>query len=404
MNRRIFLRRFLIFLLMAAGLLTPLSGQENLRCYLLTIGPGEALYSWFGHTGIIIEDDERGRFYDFGNFSFASDNFYRNFAMGRLVYLKIGVSSNSYLNYIVRENRNVTIQQLNLSQESIRAMKEDLEFNIRPENNTYLYHHYHDNCSTRPRDILDRALEGQLKAATDIPSGESYRSMFRSRTSRSFFPDWLLSLLQGRTIDNEIKVWDKMFLPDELMKELDSLTIETERGREKAVLSEAVLAESSENVTVPEKVPGNGVQALFWGLASGIMILGLWRTSRNALKPAAVAAKIILTLILTAVSLFGLAFWFVVFLTDHDVARQNINILLIHPLYLAAAVVMIRDRARGWFLFWKIQGGLWLLMLAVNTAFWHQGNLRTTLFFLPLILCVLLGQIGSVGLKSRKPS
>ncbi len=398
------MRRFLLLMLMTAGLLTPLAGEENLRCYLLTIGPGEALYEWFGHTGIIIEEGERGLFYDFGNFSFETDNFYRNFAMGRLIYMKIGVSSNRYLNYILGENRDVTIQELNLSQESIRTMKDSLDFNILPGNNTYLYHHYHDNCSTRPRDIIDRALGGALKEATDYPAGASYRTMFRSRTSRSFFPDWLLSMLQGRTIEEEISQWDRMFLPDELKDELDKLTVMTERGPEKAVKGRAVLAESTNIIKVPDKVPGNGGQALLWGALGGLVLLGLWKLSRSGTRSVELSSKTALAAVLTAISLFGAAFWFVVFFTDHDVARQNINVLLIHPLYLAAGVAVIRGRSRDWFLFWKVQRGLWLLMLAVNTLFWHQDNLRTALFFLPLILFVLLGQIDPVRFKSRKSS
>jgi Domain of unknown function (DUF4105) len=389
------LRRFLLILTLLFTFLLPLAGDGKMNCYLLTVGPGEALYSWFGHTGIIIEEADSSRFYDFGNFSFESDNFYKNFAMGRLIYLKIGVSGNAYLDYIVRENRDVTVQQLNIPQNKIKEMRDSLENDILPENNTYLYHHYRDNCSTRPRDILNTALDGQLKTASNIPADESYRTMFRSRTSHSFFPDWLLSLLQGRSIDKEITYWDTMFLPDELMRELDELGV---------VLEKTVIAESSSERKIPIKVPSNGFNALFYGLVAGFLLLILQKMTGSSSTTAVISGKISFTIIMAAISLFGLIFYFISFFTDHDVARQNINILLIHPFYLIPAISLIRKRMKNFFLFWKVQQALWLLMLIINLIFWHQGNLRTAVFFELIILCNLLGQIYPAFFKTGKSS
>ncbi|MBF9014907.1 MULTISPECIES: DUF4105 domain-containing protein [unclassified Oceanispirochaeta] len=398
------MRRFSLILLFLLTMLLPLAGEEKMNCYLLTVGPGEALYSWFGHTGIIIEEGDESRFYDFGNFSFESESFYKNFAMGRLIYLKIGVSGNAYLNFIVRENRDVTVQQLNIPQDKIREMRDNLEKNTLPENNTYLYHHYRDNCSTRPRDIINKALDGQLKTVSSIPSGESYRTMFRSRTSHSFFPDWLLSMLQGRSIDEGITYWDTMFLPDELMRQLDELTVDLDGVTESVVLEKAVIAESSSPRVIPDKVPSNGFEALFFGLAAGVLFLILQWMSGSSSRAAVISGKISFTVIMTAVSLFGLLFYFITFFTDHDVARQNINILLIHPFYIIPAVSLIRNRMKNFFIFWKVQQVLWLLMLIINLIFWHQENLRTAVFFELIILINLLGQYHPVFLKSGKSS
>ncbi|MDC7234881.1 MAG: DUF4105 domain-containing protein [Spirochaetales bacterium] len=373
-----------------------------MNCYLVTVGPGEPLYSWFGHTGIIIEEGNSSRFYDFGNFSFESENFYGNFAMGRLIYLKIGVSGRAYLNYIVRENRNVTVQQLNIPQDRIKDMQIFLENEIQPENNTYLYHHYRDNCSTRPRDIIDKALDGQLYAASAVPSGETYRTMFRSRTSHSFFPDWLLSLLQGHSIDDEISWWDTMFLPDELMRQLDELTIASDSGPVSAVLAKEQLAESTVQRAIPEKIPANTAGALLTGLLGGLILLFLQRASSSSSRRARISGRAAYTLIMTALSVFGLVFYFITFFTNHDVASGNINILLIHPFYLVPAICLLRGKRKGFSRFWLAQQIVWLLMLLVNLTFWHQGNLRTAVVFELLILFSLLGQFYPVRLKPGK--
>lgn len=375
-----------------------LTAEEQLKCYLLTVGPGEELYLWFGHTGIIIEEEDgNSKFYDFGNFSFKSDHFYRNFAMGRLIYLKIGVSAPAYLNYIVRENRDVTLQQLNISQENIRKMKAVLEQNILPENNTYLYHHYLDNCSTRPRDIINTALDGQLKQASDQPADASFRSSFRRYTSHSFFPDWLLSLLQGRTIDTPVKKWDTMFLPDELMKQLDDLQVLTDGVPGPAVLQKKILAEDPEHRVIPDTAPASAGPALLYGLMAGLILLFLQRISLYRDGKAGRTAAVFLMILLTALSLFALLFYFISFFTDHLVARQNINVLVINPSFILAGILVIKKSGNKLIRFWQFQGGLWVLMLVLNLLFFHQGNLRTSLFFLPLILCQL-----TLGRKSLK--
>ena len=199
-QKKILTPAFLIILLM------PLTAQSNTEppngawnCYLVTVGPGDPLYIWFGHTGLILEYtvSNKARFYDFGNFSFKSDHFYRNFAMGRLVYSSVGISAHAYLNYIADENRDVTIQTLNLPQKAIADMAQYLEWKVSPGNNTYLYHHYLDNCSTRIRDLIDTATGGQLKEATMISAETSFRECFRRYSSHNWWADWLLSFLQG---------------------------------------------------------------------------------------------------------------------------------------------------------------------------------------------------------------
>ena len=46
-----------------------------------------------------------------------------------------------------------------------RQLQQFLEWNEQPENRFYHYDYYRDNCSTRVRDALDRALGGRIRAA-----------------------------------------------------------------------------------------------------------------------------------------------------------------------------------------------------------------------------------------------
>ena len=102
---------------------------EDLAVSLMIVGPGIPLYVWWGHIGLIVENEKEGwsYFYDFGNFSFEEDHFYRNFAMGRLYYLKIKSRTDSYLRYLTWFDRRVTIYNLNLTPEERKTIYEGLE-------------------------------------------------------------------------------------------------------------------------------------------------------------------------------------------------------------------------------------------------------------------------------------
>ncbi len=386
-------------------LIMPLSTQSNAdspegtwNCYLVTVGPGDPLYIWFGHTGLILEytANSKARFYDFGNFSFKSDHFYRNFAMGRLIYSSVGVSARAYLNYIANENRDVTIQALNLSQRAIADMAQYLEWKVSPGNNTYLYHHYLDNCSTRIRDLIDTATGGQLKEATMMSAGTSFRESFRRYSSHSWWADWLLSFLQGRTIDRDITVWDTMFLPDELMIQVGKLTIETENGTEALVRNTEYRVKAEGREAVPDTAPSNIKMALVYGLISGICLLLLQAGALSRKNGPGNTCRILLTLFLTVFSVTGGLTFFISLFTNHQVASENLNLMVIHPFYLVLIFLFPKRnnprRIKILVRFWQIQALLFIGMILINLLpGFHQGNERTVFLFLPLLLLQLAG-------------
>lgn len=375
---------------MTIQILSPLfPAEDHLTCSLLTIGPGRELYTWFGHTGILIENQKgEGRFYDFGNFSFKSDHFYRNFAMGRLVYRKMGMSSRNYMSHITSSGQAVILQKLNLPQKEIRQMQKELDENIREGNNTYLYHHYLDNCATRPRDILDKALHGTLKQHTAQGTKESFRSSFRRYSAPYFFADTLLSFLQGRSIDKNITRWDSLFLPDKLMDALDTMT-SPEGGP--LVEEKVLLKEGAAGLPKPFKTaPSNALKALVTGLAAGIVLLLLQFRSEGTKKDSK-PAGITFFMFMLGISLLGLIFYFLSFVSNHVVAHGNINALIVHPFYLIPGLMLLKERRMGLLWFWQVQSAAALLMILLNLLFIHQDNLRISLIMLPLILIPGLG-------------
>ena len=128
--------------------------------------PGDAVWEKFGHNAIWVHDSEQNidLAYNWGLFDFNDANFFTNFAKGLMKY-SVGVNELEPSIEEYRENnRTVQAQELNLSPEQTDVMIDQLIRNELPENRTYLYNYFNNNCSTKVRDVIDRAVSGQLKA------------------------------------------------------------------------------------------------------------------------------------------------------------------------------------------------------------------------------------------------
>ena len=107
-------KAFFLFLFLA----TTLSAQPELS--LITVYPGDAIYSAFGHTAFRYLDKECDFdiLYNFGTFDFRDPKFVPKFVQGKLDYF-LGVVhfKREFKNYSLLENRSVVEQKLNLTPE-----------------------------------------------------------------------------------------------------------------------------------------------------------------------------------------------------------------------------------------------------------------------------------------------
>ena len=132
-----------VLFLMALGLSAKQVAAEQLsptaEFSLITVSPGEELYSGFGHSAFLIQDTTNKIFklYNYGTFDFDDPNFYWKFACGKLKY-KLNVEDPRELLFISKmENRSVTQQILNLSLAQAQRLYDFLENNALPENKFY---------------------------------------------------------------------------------------------------------------------------------------------------------------------------------------------------------------------------------------------------------------------------
>jgi hypothetical protein len=323
----------------------PSAPPPDLTVYLMTMGPGKAVWERFGHNAIWIHDPARGtdKAYNYGLFDLRQEKFLVRFLQGRMWYWMQGFPAESYVQLYRRANRSVWIQELEMSPEAKQELQEFLVWNELPENRFYHYDYYRDNCSTRVRDALDRALGGRIKDyAGTLATGTTYRFHTQRLTANDPLVYTGLLLALGQPVDREISAWEEMFLPLALRDHIRHITVRGADGAQvPAVRSERTLFESTEKP--PPQAPPFWLPAyVALGIAVAAGAVGLARAGRTS----GAARRGFMALCggwSLLAGIFGLVLAGLWAFTDHAAAYQNENLLQLNPLQLVLFPMLLRS-------------------------------------------------------------
>lgn len=201
------------------------AGRDLPRIDVYTMGPGEELFSRFGHAAICVTDEASriGRCYNYGTADFSTPGpLTWNFLRGRALFW-VSVAPRPLMEALYQnEDRTLYRQRLPLSPEVTRRLIATLhEADVR-ERTFYRYHHFSDNCTTRLRDLIDVATDGALRRGTQEATDPPLRRyVYRGFTGETLLLT-LTDLVLGRAVDRPTTRWQGMFLPDVLRAELQA--------------------------------------------------------------------------------------------------------------------------------------------------------------------------------------
>ncbi len=371
---------------------------EQTKVHLLTIGPGDDLYAWFGHSALIVTGPSGTKImYDWGIFDPNQDHFYLNFARGRMYYYVVASEASWRIQDALTEVRDVSLIELNFSNEAKLAIISFLNTYIQGDYRTYLYHFYDDNCATRIRDIIDRATEGEFKIWAEQ---KQERPSLRNQVMRYMIHDravfWILDFLQGPTVDKELNHYDEMFLPLQLEQAVLDFTYSN--GTPLAI-SREILLDTQELAIRFSIDESSRTYTWFYAIcgllvASALLLLGL---KRPALKRWVLGLFCIFMGILGSLLLFMMAF------SDMDMTYFNENILFANPLlFFASYSILIRKNTQSRMLsLLSIIMIILLLSKLLVPSIMTQDNLRIILLLLPIYLSGARRECLSHG-KKRK--
>jgi len=330
-------KAFFLFLFLA----TTLSAQPELS--LITVYPGDAIYSAFGHTAFRYLDKECDFdiLYNFGTFDFRDPDFVPKFVQGKLDYF-LGVVhfKREFKNYSLLENRSVVEQKLNLTPEEITKVYTFLTENALPENRYYKYDFIKDNCSTRIQSVLDKTLGSDImydQAAIAEIGEKSYRDFIRYHLEEFPWFDVGIQLALGMPLDQQVLPSDSFFLPALVYDIIAGSTFSD--GRPLVTSTETLYRSTDDPITDPlndplfdpKKInPPFLLFTLLLAVELCLVYLGCIKKKVWAKKSLSCYEYILVVLNF----LFGVLIFYLWFISDHTATKGNLNLLWCSPLSL----------------------------------------------------------------------
>jgi len=321
---------------------------SELTIYLVTMGPGDAVWERFGHNALWVCDAATGQdlAYNYGMFDFDEPGYLRNFIRGRLNYWVQPVDARAMVQAYAAANRSVWVQELNLTPAQRLEMKRFLEWNSLPENRTYRYDYYRDNCSTRVRDVIDMVLGGRLRQVLDAEaSGMTYRAHTRRLVADDLPVFYGLEVAMTGAIDAPLSLWAESFLPMELMENVRRVTVTDAAGGEAPLVKAETLLFEAARPALPEGVPDRVPASLAVGtlLGAALALSGRAAARRRGARAVFVSLASVWALVTGALGTLLAFLWAG---TDHWVTYGNENLLQANPLSLALLVLLLLAATR----------------------------------------------------------
>lgn len=303
---------------------------------LLTMGDGAQVWEMFGHTAIRIRNNVDGRdtVFNWGEFDMRAPHFILHFLQGLNWYQMGGETMQRVQAEYRYWNRSVNEQVLDLSDPQKDTLIDIIRVNAEPQNLLYRYDYFVDNCATRPRDILDRVLGGQLRVGADSVTPTSYRfhalRLMRSNTPLVVGVDIGL----GEPSDRPITKWQEMFLPQKLHDWVATRQVRDSAGGLHPLVSQEQVIVPSTRPAEPTAPPNLAVWLTLLGVA--IALIFLW----FGLRGGPTGASIIFAIWALVCGLLGCILTALWTLTDHRFAHYNENLLVFNPLWLLLIVLL----------------------------------------------------------------
>lgn len=325
----------IFFISLSAAAQNTLSDDAEIS--LITVAPGNELYSGFGHSALWVEDESKGLsvVFNYGTFDFETPGFYMKFVRGKLNYMLSAGRISYLINSAKAEKRSVIQQKLNLSNAQKNEIYSFLIENIRPENRFYQYDFFFDNCSTRFRDLLEDVLGEGLVWEREA-EGLTFREYLDIYLADKPWQDFGIDLVLGQPTDQIADKRNEMFLPDLLMFHFDEATYNG-----KPIVKDKIIIYEAD-----EEEAAIGFQILPEYITWFLCLFGIFLSVRHHKSKFSDVWFNRLLFVITG--LVGCLIFFLWFLSDHVATVNNWNMIWAFPLNVVLAFLLFKKPAKKW--------------------------------------------------------
>jgi hypothetical protein len=343
----------LIFFLLAIFFSQGLSSRPNIakesilltdtaQVSLLTSSAWDKeIYALFGHTAIRVCDTTQHLdiVFNYGLFDFNSPNFIYRFVKGETYYMVGAVQYKYYLEEYKERGVGITEQVFNLSQKEKQNILDALTINSLSENRVYLYNFFYDNCATRPRDIIEKYVDGKIEY-TPTNKVQTYRDLVHECVGIQPWTQFGIDIIIGADADKVITDRQKDFLPAYLMKAYRGSTIKSADGIDRNfILKENQLLTSLNSKFTFDSLGMGSIMnnPLYVGYL--LLIITVLISILVYKKRWFALGKVYDTLLFIVAGIGGCIIFFLMFFSIHPCVNPNWNIVWLNPLQLILALL-----------------------------------------------------------------
>lgn len=326
--------------------------DDSLQISLITCSPGHDTYAMFGHTAIRVNDVQHNSdlVFNYGMFNYQSENFIYRFVKGETDYILGAEPASFFFGRYNERGVTVTEQVLNLTAEEKQSLAQALAINAEPQNRTYRYNWLYDNCTTRARDVIERAIDGKVEyeatATADVPcvgadtsaTVLTTREILHKYTAVSDWTRFGIDVVLGEEIDRPLDHFQQMFIPENFMNAADHAVITDASGQQRPLVASSY---HPIDLAEPKHIDNTHSSLMcMTGLlfvSVGLAFFELRRHKTFKWFDASLAFVL---------GLVGCLVAFLFFFSEHAGVDTNCLVILLNPLHFAAIPFILRRKTK----------------------------------------------------------
>jgi len=360
--------------------------SQKAEISIITAGPGKVLYEGFGHSAIRIKDVDFDLAYNYGFFDFNAPNFYLNFTKGKLLYKLERYPFHYFVRSYQKDKRWIKEQVLNLNQSEKQQFFEFLENNAKPENATYLYDPYFNNCATILREITNTILIDKVVFNENhIIEGQSFRQLMNKEILWNTWGSFGINLALGSKLDEIATAKQHMYLPDYVYSGFKNAKVVRNGIDENLIKKDNYILEYKELKMKPSFFSPFAIFTL-------IFLIGTFITYRDIKRKQRTKWLDFLLFFFTGV--IGLLIVFLWFFTNHSTTPTNFNFLWAFAPNIIVAFYILKNNTKMWI---KTYVKVLILILLIIPIIWIGKIQLLPLAILPFIILLVIRYLALIN-------
>jgi hypothetical protein len=315
------------------------------------------------------------------------------FVEGKTDYYLSASSFQYFILSYTNDGTTVIEQKLNIPDSEKEVLLEFLQINLLPENVEYRYNFIFDNCTTRPRDIIEQFCEGELiypKQTQPV----TFRQLLHQYTQPYPWVEFGIDCVIGSGADSLITYRNELFLPEKLMDALDHSVIKhPDEDEYPVVLASKVILQSTDS---------QRSRTDFWnnpfGVGITVCILYLALATVGYIKKYRFRLPFALLFFIAGAG--GCIVAMLNFFSLHPCVQSNWNLLWLHPLHFIACVGFFFRKSYSWIRWYHAVN---FVLLSGFLLGWHWIPQELNKACIPFILCLwVVSGLQAVILKQKR--